>query len=116
MSLHKSKGLSSPIVVIAGCIEGLLPAAPDPEKTPDQQQADLEEQRRLMFVRLTRVKAATDAGRPGVLLLSYSRSMGLGEAMGSGIRPARVVYGEAFVNASRFIRELGPDAPRPRRG
>jgi DNA helicase II / ATP-dependent DNA helicase PcrA len=116
MSLHKSKGLSSSVVVIAGCIEGLLPAAPDPDKTPDEQQAALEEQRRLLFVGLTRVKADPSAGRAGVLLLSYSRSMGLGEAMGSGIRPARVVYGDAFVNASRFIRELGPDAPRPRRG
>ena len=29
MSLHKSKGLSSPVVVIAGCIKRLLPAAPD---------------------------------------------------------------------------------------
>jgi DNA helicase-2/ATP-dependent DNA helicase PcrA len=28
MSLHKSKGLSSPIVVIAGCVDGLLPAEP----------------------------------------------------------------------------------------
>ena len=28
MSLHKSKGLSSPVVIIAGCVEGLLPAAP----------------------------------------------------------------------------------------
>lgn len=116
MSLHKSKGLSSPVVIIAGCIEGLLPAAPDPDKTPDEQRAALEEQRRLMFVGLTRVKAAPNAGRPGVLLLTYSRRMGLGEAMGSGIPPARVVYGDALVNASRFIRELGTDAPRPRRG
>jgi superfamily I DNA/RNA helicase len=29
MSLHKSKGLSSPIVVIAGCVDGLLPAEPE---------------------------------------------------------------------------------------
>jgi DNA helicase II / ATP-dependent DNA helicase PcrA len=29
MSLHKSKGLSSPVVVIAGCIDGLLPAEPE---------------------------------------------------------------------------------------
>ena len=29
MSLHKSKGLSSPVVIIAGCVEGLLPTAPD---------------------------------------------------------------------------------------
>ena len=31
MSLHKSKGLSSPVVLIAGCVEGLLPSAADPD-------------------------------------------------------------------------------------
>lgn len=41
-----------------------------------------------------------------------SRTMTLADAMQSGIRPARVSYGDAFVNASRFIRELGPAAPR----
>ena len=50
MSLHKSKGLSSPVVVIAGCIEGLLPAAPDDDKTPAEQQAELEEQRHFTSV------------------------------------------------------------------
>jgi superfamily I DNA/RNA helicase len=116
MSLHKSKGLSSPVVVIAGCIEGLLPAAPDRDKPPQEQQADLEEQRRLLYVGLTRVKAAPDTNQPGVLLLTYSRAMTLADAMQSGITPARVSYGDAFVNASRFIRELGPSAPRPRAG
>lgn len=29
MSLHKSKGLSSPYVFIVGCVEGLMPARPD---------------------------------------------------------------------------------------
>ena len=116
MSLHKSKGLSSPVVVIAGCIEGLLPAAPDPDKSPQEQQADLEEQRRLLYVGLTRVKAIRESNQPGVLLLTYSRSMTLADAMQSGIRPARVSYGDAFVNASRFIRELGPSAPPPRAG
>jgi DNA helicase-2/ATP-dependent DNA helicase PcrA len=116
MSLHKSKGLSSPVVVIAGCIEGLLPAAPDRDKSPHEQQADLEEQRRLSYVGLTRVKAAPESNQPGVLLLTYSRAMTLADAMQSGITPARVSYGDAYVNASRFIRELGPSAPRPRAG
>jgi superfamily I DNA/RNA helicase len=116
MSLHKSKGLSSRVVVIAGCIEGLLPAAPDRDKSPQEQQADLEEQRRLLYVGLTRVKAEPESNQPGVLLLTYSRSMTLADAMQSGITPARVSYGDAFVNASRFIRELGPSAPRPRAG
>ena len=113
MSLHKSKGLSSPVVVIAGCIEGLLPAAPDEDKTPDEQQADLEEQRRLFYVGLTRVKANPASNQPGTLLLTYSRTMTLADAMQSGIRPARVSYGDAFVNASRFVREMGPALPRP---
>jgi DNA helicase II / ATP-dependent DNA helicase PcrA len=114
MSLHKSKGLSSPVVVIAGCIEGLLPAAPDPDKSPKEQQADLEEQRRLLYVGLTRVKSLPESNQPGVLLLTYSRAMTLADAMQSGITPARVSYGDAYVNASRFVRELGPSAPRPR--
>jgi DNA helicase II / ATP-dependent DNA helicase PcrA len=116
MSLHKSKGLSSAVVIIAGCIEGLLPAAPDRDKSPQEQQADLEEQRRLLYVGLTRVKAALESNQPGVLLLTYSLAMTLADAMQSGITPARVSYGDAYVNASRFIRELGPSAPRPQAG
>jgi superfamily I DNA/RNA helicase len=50
MSLHKSKGLSSPVVIIAGCVEGLLPAASDPDLTAAENAAALEEQRRLFFV------------------------------------------------------------------
>ena len=29
MSLHKSKGLSAPVTIIAGCVEGLLPQQPE---------------------------------------------------------------------------------------
>jgi DNA helicase-2/ATP-dependent DNA helicase PcrA len=116
MSLHKSKGLSSPVVVIAGCIEDLLPAAPDRDMSPQEQRANLEEQRRLLYIGLTRVKAAPETNHPGVLLLTYSRSMTLADAIQSGITPASVSYGDAYVNASRFIRELGPSAPRPRAG
>ena len=113
MSLHKSKGLSSPVVIIAGCVEGLLPTAPDMDASPAERQAELEEQRRLFFVGLTRVKAMPGNNRPGVLVLTSSRSMSLADAMHSGIRPAKVQYGRAYVHASRFIRELGPAAPAP---
>ncbi|MGZ3410455.1 MAG: ATP-dependent helicase [Xanthobacteraceae bacterium] len=116
MSLHKSKGLSSPVVIIAGCIEGLLPTAPDMDATPAQRQAELEEQRRLFFVGLTRVKANPAQNRPGILILTSSRSMSLADAMQSGIRPANVQYGRAFVHTSRFIQELGPAAPASRAG
>jgi DNA helicase II / ATP-dependent DNA helicase PcrA len=116
MSLHKSKGLSSPVVIIAGCVEGLLPSAPDPEATPAQRQAELEEQRRLFFVGLTRVKALPASDLPGVLVLTSSRAMSLADAMQSGIRPANVQYGRAIVHTSRFIQELGPSAPAARAG
>jgi superfamily I DNA/RNA helicase len=114
MSLHKSKGLSSPVVIIAGCVEGLLPTAPDPDATVAENQAALEEQRRLFFVGLTRVKANTAKNRPGVLMLTSSRTMSLADAMQSGICPARAQYGIAHVHASRFIQELGPSAPATR--
>jgi DNA helicase II / ATP-dependent DNA helicase PcrA len=116
MSLHKSKGLSSPVVIIAGCVEGLLPTAPDVDASPAERQAQLEEQRRLFFVGLTRVKAMPGDNKPGTLVLTSSRSMSLADAMNSGIRPARVQYGRAFVHTSRFIRELGPAAPAPDAG
>src|ERR1700693_6438212 len=58
MSLHKSKGLSSPSVVIAGCVEGLLPAEPEQGTSIAERNAVLEEQRRLFYVGITRVKAA----------------------------------------------------------
>jgi superfamily I DNA/RNA helicase len=113
MSLHKSKGLSSPVVIIAGCVEGLLPTAPDVEASLAEREAELEEQRRLFFVGLTRVKAMPGDNKPGVLVLTSSRSMSLADALKSGIRPAHVQYGRAVVHTSRFIRELGPAAPTP---
>lgn len=113
MSLHKSKGLSSPVVFIAGCIEGALPVYPDEGLTPEQEAAHYEEQRRLFFVGLTRVKADLAQQKPGTLILSGARRMELRDALGGGIQPARRGQGFAHVHASRFLRELGPTAPAP---
>ena len=116
MSLHKSKGLSSPVVIIAGCVEGLLPAEPDAGTPAPERLASLEEQRRLFFVGLTRVKAVPASNLPGTLFLTGSRRMTLADAMQSGIRPAQVNYGNAILHLSRFIAELGPEAPAPMPG
>ncbi len=113
MSLHKSKGLSSPIVVIAGCVDGLLPAEPEPGIPVAQRTAILEEQRRLFYVGITRVKALPSSNRPGTLILTGSRTMTLADSMQSGIRPAGVSYGTVSLHLSRFIPELGPSAPAP---
>ena len=115
MSLHKSKGLSSPVVVIAGCVNGLLPSEPDRGTPAVERQAMLEEQRRLFYVGLTRVKSDPPSNKPGTLLLTGSRMMTLADAMQSGIKPAQARYGEVFLHLSGFIPELGPSAPAPRR-
>jgi len=116
MSLHKSKGLSSPIVVIAGCIDGLLPAEPEPGTSIAERQAQLEEQRRLFYVGITRVKAAPSSNRPGSLLMTGSRTMTLADAMQSGIQPAGVHYDIVSLHLSRFILDLGATAPAPVEG
>ena len=113
MSLHKSKGLSAPVTIIAGCVEGLLPMRPDQNLALQARAAYLEEQRRLFYVGISRVKASPDDGQPGTLILTYSQQMPLATAMGAGITPAGVNYGTAHLNASRFIAELGPSAPQP---
>jgi superfamily I DNA/RNA helicase len=113
MSLHKSKGLSSPVVVIAGCVDGLLPSEPEPGTSTAQRQVLLEEQRRLFYVGITRVKADPSSNRPGSLLMTGSRTMTLADAMQSGIQPAGVSYGVVSLHLSRFIPELGASAPAP---
>lgn len=113
MSLHKSKGLSAPVTIIAGCIEGLLPKQPEAGLPAVQVASEIEEQRRLFFVGISRVKADPANGKAGTLILTSARSMPLANAMGAGIAPAQVVYGVARLNASRFIAELGPHAPAP---
>ena len=113
MSLHKSKGLSSPVTIIAGCVQGLLPRLPAGDFTPEQCARHLEEQRRLFYVGVTRVKAAPNEGKPGTLILTYSQRMPIKEARSAGITPARQLYQMAEFCPSQFIAELGPSAPYP---
>jgi len=111
MSLHKSKGLSSPVTIIAGCVNGLLPRAPKNTLSPIERQHYNEEQRRLFFVGITRVKSDPANGKPGTLILTYSQEMPLADAMRAGITPAYVNYGTAVLQASPFIADMAPAAP-----
>lgn len=113
MSLHKSKGLSAPVTIISGCVEGLLPRRPDDGMTAQEQADYLEEQRRLFYVGITRVKANKDQSKPGTLVLTYAQEMPFADAMKAGIQPAKQTYGTAVLIASRYINELGPAAPAP---
>ena len=80
MSLHKSKGLSSPVTIITGCVEGLLPKQPEGSLSVTEQQAMIEEQRRLFYVGMTRVKASPSEGKNGVLIITSSTQMPYGDA------------------------------------
>jgi superfamily I DNA/RNA helicase len=110
MSLHKSKGLSSPFVFIVGCVEGLHPAKPDTAATPDEQHAKLEEDRRLFYVGISRVKSALP-GRVGYLALTYARTMAASAAYSSQIAPVFVDHGVAHLHASRFLADMAPHVP-----
>lgn len=116
MSFFKSKGLSSPCVYVAGCVEGLIPSAPDPGKTPAENSAKLEEDRRLLYVAITRVKADPDNNKPGYLHMSYPQTMSRADAMHDNIAAARMRGLVAYLQASRFLGELGEAAPRPEAG
>ena len=111
MSLHKSKGLSANATIVAACVEGVLPRAADDDQTQQERLADIEEQRRLLFVGITRVKARPDQGQPGRLYITYSRQMLAADAHQSGIQPASFSYDQANLLPSRFLRDLGPSAP-----
>jgi superfamily I DNA/RNA helicase len=74
MSLHKSKGLTSKYVYVAGLIDGVIPTYAN--KQGDDLDRALEEQRRSLYVALTR--AAEE------LTLSYCRQIALAIALGFG--------------------------------
>ena len=110
MSLHKSKGLSSPYVFIVGCVEGLLPSGTDRTLSPAEQMEKLQEDRRLFYVGITRVKADLP-NRAGYLAITYAQTMDVAAAHRSQIKPAQVAYDAAYLQASRFIGEMAPHAP-----
>jgi DNA helicase-2/ATP-dependent DNA helicase PcrA len=103
MSLHKSKGLTADLVIVAGCIEGLIPTLPR-DVAPDETLRALEEQRRLFYVAITR---ATHT-----LVLSSVTQLPLADAHRMG---AIVRFNGATIT-SRFVSELGPDRPAAVRG
>ena len=99
MSLHKSKGLTNKVVVIAGAVEGLVPIV-DTRLTLAEQARMLEEQRRLFYVALTRCTE--------VLVISSALHIPLRDARQMGAE----VVGNGRTVASRFLGELGASAPR----
>ena len=100
-SLHKSKGLTADLVVVCGCLQGLIPNI-DTDNTPQEQQRSLEEQRRLFYVAITRTRQT--------LILSSMTGLPAAAAFKMP-RTIRTVNGTARTIASQFIHELGPQCP-----
>lgn len=108
MSLHKSKGLSARLVVIAGCVTGILPEIDFTEPIMEQNRQK-QEQRRLFYVGLTR---STET-----LIVSSAVNMPRRDALQMGMPvPPAVRYGMLTLQASPFLAELGSSAPRSIRG
>ncbi len=88
MTLHSAKGLEFPIVFVTGLEEGLLPHI----RSSDENDGDVEEERRLLYVGMTRAREE--------LVLTLARS--------------RRRYGPSLATkASRFVGELPVDEIAP---
>jgi DNA helicase II / ATP-dependent DNA helicase PcrA len=107
MSLHKSKGLSSRVTIIVGCIHGLIPFV-DRDLAPGDQIAHIQEQRRLFYVAITRAKE--------ILVLSSVASMPreMAHQIGAILRGGNAHVGNTI--ACEFLHDLGPHAPAPKNG
>ena len=106
MSLHASKGLSAKYVVVMSAIDELIPRLDkDSEISLDKQ---LEEQRRLFYVAITRCKSS-DSGYPGTLIISSFVGLPGNEALEINILANP--FNWRSVSATRFIRDFGETAP-----
>jgi len=104
MTCHSAKGLSGELVIVASCVDGLIPRISN-----DNDQHILDEQRRLFYVALTRCKYTPD-GFPGRLIISSFTSIKNGQKLSLGIKVKK-----QGVNASRFLmdeipKEILPEA------
>lgn len=107
MSLHKSKGLTSPVVIIATAVDGVIPTLKSnlPE---DEREASYNEQRRLFFVAITR--SSDELVISGPKRMTYADARGVGARIGkSWRRRDGELIAECF--ATPYIRELGQHQP-----
>ncbi|MCX6170008.1 MAG: ATP-dependent helicase [Ignavibacteriales bacterium] len=103
MSLHKSKGLTSKIVIIPSTIQGLIPTV-DATLERAEREVNLQEQRRLFYVAITRPSE--------ILLISSFNEMNIALAYKIGaLGGRRISINQQRNIASQFISELGPSTP-----
>lgn len=113
MSLHKSKGLTSPVVIIATAIDHVIPTI-KPKLSEEERKDAYDEGRRLLYVALTRCSDE--------LVISGPFKMPLNDALAMGVSPGKI-WREgtekdkvARVLATPYLSEMGPDLPASRSG
>ena len=92
-TLHAAKGLEWPHVILAGVTEGMLPFRLDDSEAQEERQTRLEEERRLMYVGITRARRT--------LVVSWTKKRKKGREM-------------VACQPSRFIAEMQLDAAASR--
>ena len=102
MSLHKSKGLTADLVIVLGCVEGLIPTFYK-SLTEDAKLATLEEQRRLFYVAITRSKMT--------LVLSSVLLVPRRQAHKMQVQCCPYNANHVRTTASQFLSNLGPEMP-----
>lgn len=108
MSLHASKGLSAKLVVLCSMIDHLMPFLPN-ELSKEEVIHQIQEQRRLFYVAITRCKASKEyAGR--LIISSFMSIFGL-DAVRMGI-PTNPKF-QLGVSSTRYLKEFGLTAPKP---
>ena len=107
MSLHKSKGLTARIAVIAGCIQGVLPHI-DRELSLQEQERQLQEQRRLFYVAITRSSET--------LVVSSPLYLDIHIAYRIGAVARRRQAGQVETIFTQFFDEFGDEAPEMHQG
>ena len=104
MSLHKSKGLTSRVTIIVGCMRGLIPFLKN-DLTPAERPLHIQEQRRLFYVALTRAKEFLVVSSAA----SVPRAIANQELNGVVLVAGNAASGRTI--PCEFLHELGPQAP-----
>lgn len=111
MSLHKSKGLTSPVVVVATTVDGIIPTIDRGEPEAEQEE-DFNEQRRLFYVAITRSKDELIISSPWAMHSRDAYPMTV--AVERTYRKSDDIY--CRVLATPYLKELGSSQPAAERG
>ncbi|HAT4456161.1 ATP-dependent helicase [Legionella pneumophila serogroup 1] len=109
MSLHKSKGLTNKVVIVTGCVQGLIPFIDLKLKTQAEINRQIAEQRRLFYVAITRPTE--------ILVLSSFKKINIAEAHKLGVMLGKTGNKQMCNTiSSQFFSEFGQIAPSPIKG